>query len=119
MQRLDFLWSTTEALQGVSACILSNGFMVVAETVQAEEVRQGLNYALRHALACTINCVLLANTHAYKCSWQLKPRFSRYFAGGSEGLSRSKGLLFEGKIMDLKIGLNCKSISVSHSLEVR
>ena len=62
-----------------------------------EEVRQGLNYALRHALACTINCVLLAITHAYKCSWQLKPRFSRYFAGGSEGLSRSKGLLFEGK----------------------
>ena len=65
--------------------------------VSPEEVRQGLNYALRHALACTINCVLLAITHAYKCSWQLKPRFSRYFAGGSEGLSRSKGLLFEGK----------------------
>ena len=63
----------------------------------SEEVRQGLNYALRHALACTVNCVLLAITHAYKCSWQLKPRFSRYFAGGSEGLSRSKGLLFEGK----------------------
>ena len=62
--------------------------------LDAEEVRQGLNYALRHALACTINCVLLAITHAYKCSWQLKPR---YFAGGSEGLSRSKGLLFEGK----------------------
>ena len=62
-----------------------------------EEVRQGLNYALRHALACTINCVLLAITHAYKCSWQLKSRFSRYFAGGSEGLSHSKGLLFEGK----------------------
>ena len=65
--------------------------------LQAEEVRQGLNYALRHALACTINCVLLAITHAYKCSWQLKPRFSCYFTGGSEGLSRSKGLLFEGK----------------------
>ena len=31
MQRLGFLWSTTEALQGVSACILSKGFMVVAE----------------------------------------------------------------------------------------
>ena len=30
----------------------------------------------------------------YKCSWQLKPR---YFARGSEGLSSSKGLLFEGK----------------------
>ena len=52
---------------------------------------------IHHALACTINCVLLAITHAYKCSWWLKPRFSRYFAGGSEGLSRSKGLLFEGK----------------------
>ncbi len=39
-----------------------------------------MNYALR--------------MHAYKCSWQLKPRFSRYFAGG---LSRSKGLLFKGK----------------------
>ena len=25
---------------------------------EPEEVRQGLNYALRHALACTINCVL-------------------------------------------------------------
>ena len=56
-----------------------------------------MNYALRHALACTINCVLLAITHAYKCSWQLKPPFSPYFAGVSEGLSRSKGLLFEGK----------------------
>ena len=52
----------------------------------AEEVRQCLNYALRHALIeCTINSVLLAITHAYKCSWQLKPH---YFAGGSEGLSR-------------------------------
>ena len=60
-------------------------------------MRQGLNYALRRALACTINCVLLAITHAYKCSWQLKPRFSHYFAGGSEGLSCSKGLLFEGE----------------------
>ena len=64
---------------------------------EAEEVRQGLNYALRHALVCAINCVLLAITHAYKCSWQLKPQFSRYFSGGSEGLSHSKGLLFEGK----------------------
>ena len=69
----------------------------VSISILPEEVRQGLNYALRHALACTINCVLLAITHAYKCSWQLKPRFSRYFAVGSEGLSRSKGLLFEGK----------------------
>ena len=67
------------------------------ECMVPEEVRQGLNCALRHALVCTINCVLLAITHAYKCSWQLKPRFSRYFAGGSEGLSHSKGLLFEGK----------------------
>ena len=59
-------------------------------------MRQCLNYALRHALACTA-LVLLAITHAYKCSWQLKPRFSHYFAGGSEGLSRSKGLLMEGE----------------------
>ena len=36
MQRLGFLWSTTEALQGVSACILSNGFVVVTEAVQVE-----------------------------------------------------------------------------------
>ena len=49
-------------------------------------------FKLHHALACTINCVLLAITHAYKYSWLLKPR---YFAGGSEGLSRLKGLLFE------------------------
>ena len=53
-----------------------------------------MHYVMHYALACTINCVLLAITHAYKCSWQLKPR---YFAGGSEGLSRSKCLLFEGK----------------------
>ena len=50
---------------------------------------------LRHALVCTVNCILLAIVHAYKYSWLLKPRFSRYFAGGSEGLSRLKGLLFE------------------------
>ena len=48
-------------------------------------------------LACIINCILLAITHAYKYSWLLKPRFSHYFAGGSEGLSRLKGLLFEDK----------------------
>ena len=36
MQRLGFLWSATEALQGVNACILCNGFMVVAEAVQVE-----------------------------------------------------------------------------------
>ena len=46
-------------------------------------------------LVCTINCILLAITHAYKYSWLLKPRFSCYFAGGSEGLSCLKGLLFE------------------------
>ena len=84
-----------------------------------EEVCQGLNYALRHALACTINCVLLAITHAYKCSWQLKPRFSRYFAGGSEGSAAQKAYFLKAKIMDLKIGLNCKSISVSYSPEIR
>ena len=36
----------------------------------AEEVHQGSNYALRHALACTINCAI---THMYKNSWLLKP----------------------------------------------
>ena len=69
---------------------------------ETKEAHQGSNCALRHALACTINCVLLAITHAYKCSWQLKPRFSRYFAGGSEGLSRSKGLLFEDEYHGVK-----------------
>ena len=67
-----------------------------------EEVRQGLNYALRHALVCTISCVLSAITHAYKCSWHPKPQFSHYFAGGSEGLSRLKGLLFEGEYHGVK-----------------
>ena len=52
-------------------------------------------FKLHHALACTINCVLLAITHACKYSWLLKPQFSRYFAGGSKGLSRLKDLLFE------------------------
>ena len=84
-----------------------------------EEVRQGLNYALRHALVCTISCVLSAITHAYKCSWHPKPQFSHYFAGGSEGLSRLKAYFLKANIMELKIGLNCKSISVSHSLGVR
>ena len=42
-----------------------------------------------------MNCILLGITHAYKHSWLLKPQFSHYFAGGSEGLSRLKGLLFE------------------------
>ena len=60
-----------------------------------EEVRHDVMFKLRHALVCTVNCILLAIAHAYKYSWLLKPRFSRYFAGGSEGLSRSKGLLFE------------------------
>ena len=32
-------------------------------------------FKLRLALVCSI---LLAITHAYKYSWQLKPRFSRY-----------------------------------------
>ena len=30
-------------------------------------------------------------------SWQVKPRFSRYFAGGLEGLSHSKDELFENE----------------------
>ena len=57
-----------------------------------EEVRHDVMFM---HLACIIDCILLAITHAYKYSWLLKPRFSRYFAGGSEGLSRLKGLLFE------------------------
>ena len=62
------------------------------------QIRGGTSrFELRHALACTINCVLLAIAHAYKCSWQLKPRYSHYFVRDSEGLSRSKGLLFEDK----------------------
>ena len=54
-------------------------------------------FKLHHALVCSINCILLAITHAYKYSWQLKPRFSCYFAEGSEGLSHLKGLFFEDK----------------------
>ena len=88
------------------------GWVVELGILHAEEVRQGLNYALRHALACTINCVLLAITHAYKCSWQLKPRVSCYFAA-------QKAYFLKAKLMDLKIGLNGKSISVSHSPEIR
>ena len=57
---------------------------------KSEGVRHVQMYVMH--LACTINCILLAITHAYKYSWLLKPR---YFAGGSEGLSRLKGLLFE------------------------
>ena len=84
-----------------------------------EEVRQGLNYALRHALACSINCVLLAIAHAYKCSWQLKPRFLIILPGAQRGSAIQKAYLLKANIMELKIGLNCKSISVSHSLGVR
>ena len=61
----------------------------------SEEVRHDVMFKYVMHLACTINCILLVITHAYKHSWLLKPRFSRYFAGGSEGLSRLKGLLFE------------------------
>ena len=74
-----------------------------------EEVHHDVMFKLRHALACTI---LLAIMHAYKYSWLLKPRFSPYFAGGSEGLSRLKGLLLKTNIVELKIelkiGLNFK-----------
>ena len=45
-----------------------------------------------------INCILLAVTKKYACAQvqlQLKPQFSRYFTGGSEGFTRSKDLLFE------------------------
>ena len=51
-------------------------------------------FKLRHTLVCSI---LVVTTHAYKYSWQLKPRFSRYFAEGSEGVNHLKGLLFEDK----------------------
>ena len=61
----------------------------------AEEGRHDVMFKHVMHLAYTINCILLAITHAYKYSWLLKPRFSRYFAGGSEGLSRLKDLLFE------------------------
>ena len=82
----------------------------------AEEVRHDVMFKLHHALACTIN-ILLAIT--YKYSWLLKPRFSRYFAGGSEWLSRLKGFFLKTNIVELKIGLNFKGILVSHSPEVR
>ena len=61
----------------------------------SEEVRHDVMFKLHHALACTINCILLAITHAHKHSWLLKPRFSHYFSEGSEGLSRLNSLLFE------------------------
>ena len=48
-------------------------------------------FTLRHELVCSILVVI---THAYKYSWQLKPR---YFAEGSEGVNHLKGLLFEDK----------------------
>ena len=72
-----------------------NALTLARHACVTEKVCQGINYALRHAQACTTNCVLLAITQAYKCSWQLKPQFSHYFAGGSVGLSRSKDFLFE------------------------
>ena len=53
-----------------------------------EEVRQGSNYALRHALACTVNCVLLAITHAYKYSWLLD--FLAILPGAQRGSAAQK-----------------------------
>ena len=75
----------------VSWAVIIYQVIHVSHRLPAEE---GSNYALRHALVCSI---LLAITHAYKYSWLLKHRFSRYFAEGSEGLFRLKGLLFEDK----------------------
>ena len=72
---------------GIHVDIFSRDFFCIPE-----DVRHDVMFKLRHTLGCTINCVLLAITHAYKYSWLLKPR---YFAGGSEGLSRLKGLLLE------------------------
>ena len=59
----------------------------------SEEVRQGSNYALRHALACTINFSYYACVQVQLAAKTLI--FSLFFAGGSAGLSRSKGLLFD------------------------
>ena len=78
----------------VSWAVIVHQVVHVSHSLPAEEVCQGSNYALRHALVCSI---LLANMHAYKYSWLLKHLFSRYFAEGSEGLFRLKGLLFEDK----------------------
>ena len=66
------------------------------------EVRHDVMFKYVMHLACIINCILLAITHAYKYSWLLKPRFSHYFAGGSEGLSRLKSLLFEDEYRGAK-----------------
>ena len=84
----------------------------------SEEVRQGSNYALHHALACTINCILLAITHAYKYSWLLKPRFSCYLPRTQRGSAAQKVYFLKTNIMELKIGLNFKGISASHWPEV-
>ena len=83
--------------------------------IASEEVCHDVMFKLHHASECTINCILLAITHAYK--WlAAKPR---YFAGGSAGLSCLKIYFLKTNIVELKIGLNFKGISVSHSPEVR
>ena len=58
------------------------------------DTRGGVSRFELRITSCT-SAHYLATTQAYKCSWQLKPRFSCYFAWGSEGLSRSKDLSFE------------------------
>ena len=59
----------------------------------AEEAHHDVMFKHVMHLACTAFFSYYACV--YKYSWLLKPRFSRYFARGSEGLSRLKGLLFE------------------------
>ena len=80
------------------SCHCTNDFVAFTGEIEAEEVHvhQSFNYALHHALVCTINCVFVATY--YPCvqaqlAANLKPHFSHYFAGGSEGLSHLKGLL--------------------------
>ena len=78
------------------SCHCTNDYVAFTGVIEAEEVLQSFNYALHHALECTISCVLVATY--YPCvqvqlAANLKPQFSHYFAGSSEGLSHSKGLL--------------------------
>ena len=58
-------------------------------------MRQGSNYALHHALVCTINCIVLAITHAYTKSWQLK-LISCYFSRGEPPLMSNDTMTCQG-----------------------
>ena len=77
--------------------------LAVVEYTVSEEVRHDIMFKYVMHLACTINCILLAITHAYKYSWLLKPR---YFSGGSEGLRGAQPLkILKTNIVELKIRL--------------